>query len=181
MSNSLRPHGLQPARLLCPWDFPGNYTGVGCLSLLQGIFPTQGSNLGLPHYRQDSLPSELPGKTVHMYFLYMYIILHMCILYYIKYNMYIAYMYMCIVCICILCICILHQISYCIHQIYTHFICQLYLNKGGEKSILYDFCDTQVKQGLCGLISHIQACPRCMLYHFCNQGPTIDLLSRLVQ
>ena len=33
-----------PARLLCPWDFPGQNTGVGCHSLLQGILPTQGSN-----------------------------------------------------------------------------------------------------------------------------------------
>ena len=52
VSDSLRPHGLQPARLLCPWDFPGKGTGVGCHFLLQGIFPTQGSNLGLPHCRQ---------------------------------------------------------------------------------------------------------------------------------
>ena len=35
MSGSLRPHGLYPARLLCPWDFPGNNTGVGCHFLLQ--------------------------------------------------------------------------------------------------------------------------------------------------
>ena len=40
-SNSLQPHGLQPARLLCPWDSPGQNTGVGSHSLLQGIFPTQ--------------------------------------------------------------------------------------------------------------------------------------------
>ena len=52
MSNSLQPQGLQPARLLCPWDFPGKNTGVGCHFLLQGIFPTQGSNPGLPHCRQ---------------------------------------------------------------------------------------------------------------------------------
>ena len=52
MSDSLRPHGLWPTRLLCPWDFPGNSTGVDCYFLLQGIFPTQGSNLGLPHCRQ---------------------------------------------------------------------------------------------------------------------------------
>ena len=37
--------------LLCPWDFPGEVTGVGSTSLLQGIFPTQGSNPGLPHCR----------------------------------------------------------------------------------------------------------------------------------
>ena len=52
MSDSLRPHGLQPTRLLRPWDFPGKGTGVGCHSLLQEIFPTQGLNLGLLHCRQ---------------------------------------------------------------------------------------------------------------------------------
>ena len=36
----------------CPWDFPGKNTGVGCHFLLQGIFPTQGLNPGLPHCRQ---------------------------------------------------------------------------------------------------------------------------------
>ena len=35
-----------------PWDSPGQNTGVGSRSLLQGIFPTQGSNPGLPHCRQ---------------------------------------------------------------------------------------------------------------------------------
>ena len=45
-------HGLWPARLLCPWDSPGKNTGVGCQFLPQGIFPTQGSNLGLLHCRQ---------------------------------------------------------------------------------------------------------------------------------
>ena len=38
--------------LLCPWDFPGKNTGVGCHFLLQEIFPTQGLNLGLLHCRQ---------------------------------------------------------------------------------------------------------------------------------
>ena len=52
MPDSLRPHGLQPSRLFCPWDFPGKDIGVGCHFLLQGIFPTQGLNLGLLHYRQ---------------------------------------------------------------------------------------------------------------------------------
>ena len=47
--DSLQPHGLQPSWLLCPWDFPGKDTGVGCHFLLQGIFPTQGLNLGLLH------------------------------------------------------------------------------------------------------------------------------------
>ena len=48
---SLRPRGLYPARLLCPWNFPGENTRVGSHSLLQGIFPTQGSSPGLPHCR----------------------------------------------------------------------------------------------------------------------------------
>ena len=47
MSNSLRPHGL-----CSPQNFPGQNTGVGSLSLLQGIFPSQGSNPGLLHCRQ---------------------------------------------------------------------------------------------------------------------------------
>ena len=54
----------QPARLLCPWDFPGN-TGMGCNALLQGIFPTQGSNthfLCLPYWQMGSLPLALPDK-----------------------------------------------------------------------------------------------------------------------
>ena len=45
VSSSLRPLGLQHTRLLCPWNSPGKNTGVGCQSLLQGIFLTQGSNL----------------------------------------------------------------------------------------------------------------------------------------
>ena len=51
MPDSLWPHGLQPTRLLCPWDFPGWDTGVGYHFLLQAIFPTQGSNPGLLHCR----------------------------------------------------------------------------------------------------------------------------------
>ena len=52
MSDSVRPHGLQPTRLLRPWDSPVKNTGVGYHAFLQGIFPTQGSNPGLPHDRQ---------------------------------------------------------------------------------------------------------------------------------
>ena len=46
MSNSVWPHGLHS-----PWNSPGQNTGVDSLSLLQGIFPTQGLNPGLPHCR----------------------------------------------------------------------------------------------------------------------------------
>ena len=47
VSDSLQPHGLYN-----PWNSPGQNTGVGSHSLLQEIFPTQGSNPGLPHCRQ---------------------------------------------------------------------------------------------------------------------------------
>ena len=45
-------HELELARLLCPWDSPDKNIGMGCHSLLQGIFPTQGLNSGLLHCRQ---------------------------------------------------------------------------------------------------------------------------------
>ena len=47
----VRPHGLWPTRLLCPWDFLGKNVGVGCHFLLWGIFLTQGSKAHLLHYR----------------------------------------------------------------------------------------------------------------------------------
>ena len=43
---------VYPTRLLCPWDFPGRNTGVGCCALLQGIFPTQRLNPGALRFRQ---------------------------------------------------------------------------------------------------------------------------------
>ena len=60
VSNFLRPHGLQPTRLLCPWDFPGKSTGVGyycqfssvaqsCLTLCH---PMNHSTSGLPVHHQ---------------------------------------------------------------------------------------------------------------------------------
>ena len=55
MSNSLQPLGLQPTRLLCPWDFSGKNIGVGCHFLLLGIFLTQALNLGLLHWQADTL------------------------------------------------------------------------------------------------------------------------------
>ena len=51
VSSSLQPLELQPTRLLCPWDFPGRNTGVGCHFLLQSIFPNQGWNPGLLYCR----------------------------------------------------------------------------------------------------------------------------------
>ena len=60
-------YGLWPPRLLCPWDSPGENTGVGCHFLLQGIFQTQGSNprlLRLPHWQAGSLTQAPPAKPL---------------------------------------------------------------------------------------------------------------------
>ena len=68
MSDSLWSHGLWPTRLLCPWDCPGKNTGAGCHALLQGIFPTQGSNLCLLcllHWQVDSLPLSHVGSPIN--------------------------------------------------------------------------------------------------------------------
>ena len=51
-SRSVISHSLQPHGLYSPWNSPGQDTGEGSCSLLQGIFPTQRSNPGLPHCRQ---------------------------------------------------------------------------------------------------------------------------------
>ena len=59
VSDSLRPHGLYS-----PWDSPGQNTGVGSLSLFQGIFPTQGSNPGLPHCGQILYHLSLQGNFI---------------------------------------------------------------------------------------------------------------------
>ena len=56
VSDSLRPHGLYS-----PWNSSGQNIGVGSLSLLQGIFLTQGSNPGLPHCRR--ILYQLSHKT----------------------------------------------------------------------------------------------------------------------
>ena len=65
MSDSVCPYGLWSSRILCPWDPPGKYTGVGCHFLFQGIFATQGSHLcllHLLHWQADSLSLAPPGK-----------------------------------------------------------------------------------------------------------------------
>ena len=64
MFNSLRPHGLQPARLLCPWSSPGKNTGVGCYFLLQGILPEPDVKPTSFALQVDSLPLSLQGGLV---------------------------------------------------------------------------------------------------------------------
>ena len=61
---------MQPTRLLCPWDFPGNSTGVDRHFLLQGIFPTRGLNPSLPLCRQT-----LNQKDLKLLILYQFVII----------------------------------------------------------------------------------------------------------
>ena len=56
------PHGLQPTRLFCLWDYSDKNTGVGCHFLFLGIFLTQGSNPCLLHWQLDSLPLSHLGS-----------------------------------------------------------------------------------------------------------------------
>ena len=63
---SVTSYSLQPARLLCPWNFPGKYTGVGCHVLCLGIFPTQGPNLRLFDLLHWQAP---PVKPIRPYLL----------------------------------------------------------------------------------------------------------------
>ena len=55
---------LQPDRFLCPLNFPGKNTGVGCHFLLQGTFPTQGLNPCLLSQQADSLPLSHLGSPI---------------------------------------------------------------------------------------------------------------------
>ena len=68
LSESLWPHGLQPARLLCPWNYPHKNIGVDCHFLLHRFFPTQGSNLQLMqllHWQAESLPLRHLGSPLY--------------------------------------------------------------------------------------------------------------------
>ena len=61
VSDLLLPHGLYS-----PWNSPGQDTGVGGLSLLQGTFPTQRLNPGFLALQVDSLPAEPQGKPINL-------------------------------------------------------------------------------------------------------------------
>ena len=66
MSNSERPHGVQPTSLLDPWDFPGKSTGVGCHFLLQGMKVKSESEVTqLCLTLSDPMDCSLPGSSVH--------------------------------------------------------------------------------------------------------------------
>ena len=69
VSDSLRPHGQWPIRLLCPWDSPCKNTGVRCYALLQRIFLAQGSKPGIPNCRQILYQPSQQGSSTVTWFL----------------------------------------------------------------------------------------------------------------
>ena len=63
---TLRPHGLQPTRLLRPWDSPGKNTGVGCHFLLQCMKVESESEVAqLCLTLSDPMDCSLPGSSIH--------------------------------------------------------------------------------------------------------------------
>ena len=66
MSNSVRPHGLQPIRLLRPWNSPGKNTGVGCHFLLQCMKGKSESDVAQScPTLSDPMHRSLPGSSIH--------------------------------------------------------------------------------------------------------------------
>ena len=66
MSDSVQPHGLQPTRLLHPWDAPGKNTGVGCHFLLQCMKVESESEVAqLCPTLSDPMDCSLPGSSIH--------------------------------------------------------------------------------------------------------------------
>ena len=81
VSDSLWPHGLYLTRLLCPWDSSGTNTRVGCHSLLQGMFLTQGWNPSLLHWQVDSLLlSQVKLRPIYMHHLFTIYDLALCVI-----------------------------------------------------------------------------------------------------
>ena len=66
MSDSVRPHILQPTRLRCPWDSPGKNTGVGCHFLLQCMKVKSESEVAQSCWTlRNPMDCSLPGSSVH--------------------------------------------------------------------------------------------------------------------
>ena len=65
-ADSVRPHGQQPTRLLCPWDSPGKHIGVGCHFLLQCMKVKSENEVAqwCPTL-SDPMDWSLPGSSIH--------------------------------------------------------------------------------------------------------------------
>ena len=101
-------------RLLCSRDSPSQNTGMGCHTLLQGIFLTQGSNMSLLHLlhsQAGSLPLMPPGKPYTHTHTHTYVYIYICM----YDNIYVhTYIYICVY-VC------QHIVYVCIYVIYIFF------------------------------------------------------------
>ena len=71
VSNSLRPHELQPARFLYPWNPPGKNTGVGCHALIQGNLPNPGIEFRSHALQADLYCMSHKGSPLKCYFFFL--------------------------------------------------------------------------------------------------------------
>ena len=94
------PTFLWPQGLYSPWNSPGQNAGVGSLSLLQGIFQTQGSNPGLPHCKQILYHLSHKESPIYIYIFQPYIYIWFISNIYITYGFFQPYMCVC-VCVCV--------------------------------------------------------------------------------
>ena len=81
VSDSVRPHGLQPTRLLCPWDSPGKNTGVGCHFLLQCMKVKSESEVTQSCLTlRDPMGCSLPGSSDILYWCFSFWLTSLCII-----------------------------------------------------------------------------------------------------
>ena len=78
VSDSLQPHGLQPIRLLCPWDFPGKDIGVGCHFLLQGSSQPR-DQTQVSYTAGRSFTNWATREYTHILYIYIYIYIYICL------------------------------------------------------------------------------------------------------
>ena len=107
-------------------DSPGKSTGVGCHSLLQGLFLTQGSNPGLLHWQAGSLPLVPPGKPLHQpcavclcvcVYVCVCVCVSMCVCVSVCVSMCVCLCVCVCVCVCVclcLCVCVCVCVSMCV-------------------------------------------------------------------
>ena len=104
MCNSLRHFGLQPTRLLCPWDSPGKDPGVGCHALLQGIFPTRPKDrMGVCYVSWQAARFFTTTATWETRVVYVHVYACICVYGCVHVSIYV---YECVrVCVCV-CVCV---------------------------------------------------------------------------
>ena len=107
VSDSLRPHRLQPTRLLCPWDFPGKSTEVGCHSLLENSWLELSNKILVTFCFEIVLNFRKGAETLEKLLIILYSDSP------INISLHLLY---CSVCVCIsLCLCLCLSVSVCMY------------------------------------------------------------------